>query len=75
MHEMMAISNWMGEVDLHGGHFDESCVHISISFDLGDDAGLTVSRTFGEHAAALVHRYGSSLCGRPQWQKFLELKP
>ncbi|SDY72697.1 FAD/FMN-containing dehydrogenase [Modestobacter sp. DSM 44400] len=45
------------------GHFGEGCVHIRISFDFSDAAGVAAYRTFVERAAELVHRYGGSVSG------------
>jgi FAD/FMN-containing dehydrogenase/Fe-S oxidoreductase len=56
----------MHELHLTGipyGHFGEGCVHIRISFDFSDDAGVAAYRTFVERAADLVHRYGGSVSG------------
>jgi FAD/FMN-containing dehydrogenase/Fe-S oxidoreductase len=54
------------ELDLIGipfGHFGEGCVHIRISFDFSDEAGVAAYRSFVERAAELVHRYGGSVSG------------
>jgi FAD/FMN-containing dehydrogenase/Fe-S oxidoreductase len=56
----------LDEVDLSGipfGHFGEGCVHIRISFDFTNDAGVAAYRDFVERAAGLVRRYGGSVSG------------
>jgi FAD/FMN-containing dehydrogenase/Fe-S oxidoreductase len=53
----------LGLTGIPFGHFGEGCVHIRISFDFSDEAGVAVYRAFIEAAAALVHRYGGSVSG------------
>ncbi|MHC5558723.1 FAD-binding and (Fe-S)-binding domain-containing protein [Kocuria sp. U4B] len=53
----------LGLTGIPFGHFGEGCVHIRISFDFADEAGVAVYRAFIEAAAELVHRYGGSVSG------------
>lgn len=45
------------------GHFGQGCVHCRIPFDLYTADGVRRFRSFMEHAADLVTRYGGSLSG------------
>ena len=56
-------------LDQHGldcalyGHFGQGCIHCRITFDLVSTEGIRNYRSFAEHAAELVTRYGGSLSG------------
>ncbi len=45
------------------GHFGMGCIHCRISFDLTSEKGIKIYRSFVEHAAELVTKYGGSLSG------------
>jgi FAD/FMN-containing dehydrogenase/Fe-S oxidoreductase len=45
------------------GHFGMGCIHCRITFDLMSKKGVKNYRSFVEHAARLVTRYGGSLSG------------
>ncbi|MEU4244701.1 FAD-linked oxidase C-terminal domain-containing protein [Actinoplanes sp. NPDC026619] len=45
------------------GHFGQGCVHTRIPFDLVNADGIAKFRSFIEHAADLVVRYGGSFSG------------
>ncbi|MFI6514974.1 FAD-binding and (Fe-S)-binding domain-containing protein [Spirillospora sp. NPDC050679] len=45
------------------GHFGEGCLHLRLSFGLGDRAGVAAYRRFMEEAAELVVSYGGSVSG------------
>jgi FAD/FMN-containing dehydrogenase/Fe-S oxidoreductase len=45
------------------GHFGMGCIHCRITFDLTSEKGVKNYRSFVEHAAKLVAKYGGSLSG------------
>jgi FAD/FMN-containing dehydrogenase/Fe-S oxidoreductase len=45
------------------GHFGQACVHTRIPFEFRTAEGIAHYRSFAEHAADLVVRYGGSLSG------------
>ncbi|MGH9326922.1 MAG: FAD-binding and (Fe-S)-binding domain-containing protein [Terriglobia bacterium] len=45
------------------GHFGMGCIHCRITFDLTSKKGVKNYRSFAEHAAHLVTRYGGSISG------------
>jgi FAD/FMN-containing dehydrogenase/Fe-S oxidoreductase len=63
LRDLYGLLHELGLTGIPFGHFGEGCVHIRISFDFSDEAGVAGYRTFVERAADLVSRYGGSVSG------------